>query len=70
MLPQLIALTERTLDIDRLKGMTVAQVAAEVERKASGEDRALADRAHRLIAALPIIAEMPFEEVYLRATAK
>jgi uncharacterized membrane protein YqiK len=70
MLPQLIALTERTLDIDRLKGMTVAQVAAEVERKSSGEDRALADRAHRLIAALPIIAEMPFEEVYLRATAK
>jgi uncharacterized membrane protein YqiK len=70
MLPQLIALTERTLDIDRLKGMTVAQVAAEVERKSSGEDRALADRAHRLIAALPIIAEMPFEEVYLRATAR
>jgi hypothetical protein len=69
MLPQLIALTERTLDIDKLKGKTVAQVAAEVERKTSGEDRELAERAHRLITALPIVADMPFDEVYLRATA-
>jgi hypothetical protein len=67
MLPQLLALTERTLDINNLKGLTVTQVAERLRKAVKPEDQALVERAQAALSELPIIADMPFEDVYLRA---
>jgi uncharacterized membrane protein YqiK len=70
MLPELLKLSERELDVNKLKGQSVAQVIDLLERKTTGEDKALVERARASLAQLPLINDMPFEEVYLRASAK
>jgi uncharacterized membrane protein YqiK len=69
-MPQLIALVERTLDINTLKKRTVAQVLELVEEKAAAADRPLVAQARAAIALLPVMADLNFEDVYLRYTAK
>ncbi len=70
LVPELIALAEKTLDVDQLKGQTVGEVLTTLSQRAPAEDRAKVEKAQRALAQLPIINDLPFEEVYLRATAK
>jgi hypothetical protein len=70
MLPELIKLSERELDVNKLKGQSVAQVIELLGRKTSGADKALVERARASLTQLPLINDMPFDEVYLRASAK
>jgi hypothetical protein len=70
LVPELIQITERTLDVNKLKGQTVGEVLNALLKRASAEDRVKVEKAQEALALLPIINDMPFEEVYLRATAK
>jgi uncharacterized membrane protein YqiK len=68
MLPQLVKLSERELDVNKLKGQSVSQVLELLARKVQGDDLALVERAREALAQLPIINDMSFEDVYLRAS--
>jgi uncharacterized membrane protein YqiK len=70
LVPELIQIAERTLDVNKLKGQTVGDVLNTLTRRASSEDRPTVEKAQQALALLPIINDLPFEEVYLRATAK
>lgn len=71
LLPQLIAIAEKTLNLDRLKkDITVAEVLARLHKRVSEDDRSLIEKAQSMLAQLPLLNQLPFEEVYLRATAK
>ena len=70
MVPELIQIAERTLDVNKLKGQTVGEVLTTLTKRASTEDRPRVEKAQQTLAQLPIINDLPFEEVYLRATAK
>jgi hypothetical protein len=70
MVPELIQIAERTLDMNKLKGQTVGDVLKMLGKRGSAEDRAKVEKAQQALAQLPIINDLPFEEVYLRATAK
>lgn len=70
LVPELMKIAERTLDVNKLKGQTVAQALELLQKRASAEDKAVVEKAQRALASLPIINDLPFEEVYLRATTK
>lgn len=70
LVPELMKIAERTLDMNKLKGQSVAQVLAQLARQASAADKPAIEKAQKALANLPIINDLPFEEVYLRATTK
>ena len=68
LVPELIQIAERTLNVDKLKGQTVGEVLTTLSKRASVEDRPKVEKAQQALALLPIINDLPFEEVYLRAS--
>lgn len=70
LMPQLIALVDRTLDVNKLKKQTVSQVLEQLETQAGEAERPLLAQGRAVLAFLPILAEMNFEDVYLRYAGK
>ena len=70
LVPELIQMAEQTLDLNKIKGQTVGDVLKMLSKRGSAEDRTKVEKAQQALAQLPIINDLPFEEVYLRATAK
>jgi uncharacterized membrane protein YqiK len=70
MLPDLLELAERKLDIDALKGQSVAEALQELAGKVEGADLEKVQKAQHALALLPVLNDLPFEELYLRATAQ
>lgn len=70
LVPELMKIAERTLDMNKLKGQSVSQVLAQLARQASAADKPAIEKAQKALANLPIINDLPFEEVYLRATTR
>jgi hypothetical protein len=70
LVPELIQMAERTLDVNKLKGQTVGDVLKLLSKRGTAEDRAKVEKAQQALAMLPIINDLPFEEVYLRAATK
>jgi hypothetical protein len=70
LVPTIMKIAERTLDVNKLKGQTVAQVLTQLAKQASADDKETVEKARKALATLPIINDLPFEEVYLRATTK
>lgn len=70
LVPEIIHLAEKTLDVNKLKGQSVGEVLATLARRVGAEERATVEKAQQALALLPIVNDLPFEEVYLRATAK
>ena len=70
LVPEIIKITEKTLDVNALKGQTVGQVLATLARRTTGEDASKVAKAQKALAMLPIVNDLPFDDVYLRATAK
>lgn len=68
MLPKLVKLTERELDVNKLKGQSVSQVLDILAQQVKGDDLTMVERARDALVQLPIINDMSFEEVYLRAS--
>jgi hypothetical protein len=70
LLPELIRITEQTLNVNQLKGQSVGEVLKQLSQRANDADRAKVEQAQQMLTALPILNDLPFEEVYLRATTK
>jgi hypothetical protein len=70
LMPQLMALVERTLDVNKLKKQTVSQVLAQLDAQAGEADKSTVALARQALELLPILAEMNFEDVYLRYGVK
>ena len=69
MMPQLMSLVDRTLDVNQLKKETVAEVLTRLEDKAAEADKPLVAQARAMLVFLPFMADMNFEDVYLRYAA-
>jgi hypothetical protein len=70
LLPQVLAVVDRTLNVNTLKKQTVSQVLDKVEAQASEADRPIVAQGRKALALLPILSDMNFEDVYLRYAAK
>jgi hypothetical protein len=69
LLPQLMSLVDRTLDVNKLKGKTVNQVLNQLEDKVAEADRPLVAQARAMLVLLPFVADADFESIYLRYAA-
>ncbi|MBN1890124.1 MAG: hypothetical protein JW850_19155, partial [Thermoflexales bacterium] len=69
LMPQVMRLADRTLDVSKLKKQTVAQVLDLLAAQAAEEDQPLVAQAKQALELLPFAAEAKFEDVYLRYTA-
>jgi uncharacterized membrane protein YqiK len=69
LLPQIISLVDRTLDVNKLKKETVAQVLTRLEGKAADADKPLVAQARAMLVLLPFLADATFEDIYLRYAA-
>jgi len=70
LVPKVVKLVEDNLDVNALKGDTVGQVLAKLATKTDATDQATIEQARHALEILPVIKDLPFEEMYLRATAK
>jgi hypothetical protein len=70
LMPQVMALVDRTLNINELKKQTVGQVIEQLAAQASEADQPLVAQAKAIAAFLPILADANFEDVYLRYVTK
>jgi hypothetical protein len=68
MVPEMVQKVEQHLDVDKLKGLTVGEVLQTLGEKVP-DDEGVA-KAQTAVAQLPIIRDLPFDDFYLRATAK
>ncbi|MCB8945711.1 MAG: hypothetical protein H6658_18335 [Ardenticatenaceae bacterium] len=68
LVPEIIRIVEKNLNIDRLKGQSVSEVLAMLSKQAGSDP--IVEKAQQAIDHLPIIRDLPFDEFYLRATAK
>ncbi len=66
----LMQLTENTLDVNKLRGLSVREVLARLHEQTHGQEKASVARAQKLLADLPILNDLPFEELYLRVSTK
>jgi len=69
MLPGLLPLIERDLKPKDWKGKTVSQVLDLLSGLVEGEDLEKIRRAQEALKSLPVVATLPYEEVYQRANA-
>jgi uncharacterized membrane protein YqiK len=69
-LPELIALIEKRLIVDKMKDKTVGEVLAILAEKAPEAEQAMVKKAQASFAALPVLNDLPFEELYLRVVSK
>jgi len=63
--PQVVAVIDRTLDVDELKDKTVSQVLDQLDAVVAESDKPVVNQAREVLAALPILADMNFETLYV-----
>ena len=69
LVPQIVHLAEKKLDLEQIKSQSVKDVLALLSQKpGSKEDKATIQRAQEALALLPVLNDLPFEELYLRTT--
>jgi uncharacterized membrane protein YqiK len=70
LIPKVVKLVDDNLDVNALKGDTVGQALAKLASAVEAKDQALIEQARHALDMLPVIKDLPFEEFYLRASAK
>ncbi len=70
LVPKVIKLAEDHLDLNKLKGDTVSQALKKLAQAVGPEHQATIEEAQHALELLPVIRDLPFEELYLRASAK
>lgn len=68
LVPEVIRVAEKHLNVNKLKGQTVGEVLNMLSKQANSEP--VVEKAQKAVANLPIIRDLPFEDFYLRATMK
>ena len=69
LVPELLALVEKRLNVNALSGQTVRQVLATLGERSEAAEQPLVAKARAALELMPIVGDLPFEEVYLRAAA-
>jgi hypothetical protein len=67
MVPELVRLTEKTIDVNKLKGKSVGETLSLLREQVNDAERPTIAKAQQALAFLPILNDLPFEDFYLRA---
>lgn len=71
LVPDVIKIAEKNLNINRLKGQSVGEVLTTLSKsKLSDEERKVVEKAGEALVAFPVVRDLPFDDFYLRATSE
>ena len=69
MVPELIKMAEKKLDLEAVKALPVKDVLAQLSQGATRKEKQMIEKAQQALAQLPVLDDLPFEELYLRMAA-
>lgn len=69
MVPELIKMAEKKLDLEAVKALPVKDVLAQLSQGATRKEKQMIEKAQQALAQLPVLNDLPFEELYLRMAA-
>ena len=58
------------MDLEAIKSQTVREVLVAVSEKATKKEKTVIEKAQQALEILPVLNDLPFEELYLRVTVK
>lgn len=70
LVPEVMRVAEKNVDLNKIKGKSLGEILALVGHKVSGDEHTLVERAQRALAQLPVLNDLPFEDLYLRMATR
>jgi uncharacterized membrane protein YqiK len=70
LIPEIIQMVEKKMDLEAIKNQTVREVLAALYEKANKKEKQTIEKAQQALDVLPVLNDLPFEELYLRVTVK
>lgn len=69
LVPELVKMAEKKLDLEAVRALPVKDVLAQLAQGATRKEKQMIDKAQQALAQLPVLSDLPFEELYLRMAA-
>jgi uncharacterized membrane protein YqiK len=70
LMPEIIQMIEKKMDLEAIKNQSVREVLATLSEKATKKEKTVIEKAQEALETLPVLNDLPFEELYLRVTVK
>jgi uncharacterized membrane protein YqiK len=70
LIPEVVQMVEKKLDLEAVKSQTVKEVIEILSQKATKKEKQSIEKVQQALATLPVLNDLPFEELYLRVTTK
>lgn len=68
LVPEIVQMIEKKLDLEAIKSLSVKEVLAQLSEKATKKEKLTIEKAQQTLAMIPVLNDLPFEELYLRVT--
>ena len=70
LMPEIIQIIEKKMDLEAIKNQSVREVLVAVSEKCTKKEKTVIEKAQQSLETLPVLNDLPFEELYLRVTVK
>jgi hypothetical protein len=70
LMPEIIQMIEKKMDLEAIKNQSVREVLVALSEKATKKEKVTIEKAQQALETLPVLNDLPFEELYLRLTVK
>ena len=70
LMPEIIQMIEKKMDLEAIKDQSVREVLIALSEKATKKEKTIIEKAQKTLETLPVLNDLPFEEVYLRVITK
>ncbi len=70
LMPEIIQMIEKKMDLEAIKSQSVREVLVALSEKATRKEKLSIEKAQQVLEIIPVLNDLPFEELYLRVTVK
>jgi regulator of replication initiation timing len=70
LMPEILQMIEKKMDLEAIKNQNLREVLVALSDKVTKKEKATIEKAQQALKNLPVLNDLPFEELYLRATVK
>jgi hypothetical protein len=70
LMPEIIQMIEKKMDLEAIKDNCLRDVLVALSEKSTKKEKAVIEKAQQALETLPVLNDLPFEELYLRVTTK
>jgi len=70
LMPEILQMIEKKMDLEVIKNQSLREVLVALSEKATKKEKVTIEKIQQALETLPVLNDLPFEELYLRATVK